>query len=129
VIYTAWANYLRVNTRDTKKFPLIFQENVNYGYRRNVWGLRSFGVAASLLSCLVCAVRLYIVHQSTGKLDEALTGAGIFSAILLCLWLFRFTADWVRVAADAYAERLAESLETLGGKGPAPNSTRTKSSP
>jgi hypothetical protein len=36
-VYSAWSNYLRVNTRDTKKLSLLFQENINYGYRRNVW--------------------------------------------------------------------------------------------
>ena len=115
-VYTAWSNYLRVNTRDTKKFLLLFQENVNYGYRRNVWGLRTIGIASSLVSFLVCGIRVYFVHQSTGKVDEALGGAGVFSAILLILWLFRFTADWVRVPADAYAERLAECAETLAAK-------------
>ena len=115
-IYTAWSNYLRVNTHDTKKFALLFQENVNYGYRRKVWGLRRFGIAVSLRSCLVCGVHLYAVYESTGKFDEVLTGAGIFAATLLLLWLFPFTADWVRVAADAYAERLAECAETLGTK-------------
>ena len=52
------------------------------GTAQRLGSSQCFGVAASLLSCLVCAVRLYIVHQSTGKLDEAPTGAGIFSAIL-----------------------------------------------
>src|SRR5271165_6378507 len=27
VIYAAWSDYLRVNTRDTKKFALLFREN------------------------------------------------------------------------------------------------------
>jgi hypothetical protein len=39
-VYQAWSTYLRVNTRDTKKYSRLFQENVSYGYRRNLWGLR-----------------------------------------------------------------------------------------
>ena len=30
-------------TRDTSKFPLVFAENANYGFRRNLWGLRPIG--------------------------------------------------------------------------------------
>jgi len=120
-VYAAWSNYLRVNTRDTKKFALLFQENVAYGYRRNVWGLRALGTIASILSLVACGSRLYVAHSSTGNIDEALGGGAAFAAIMLLLWLFRFNGDWVRVPADAYAERLAESVETL-----APNMTTKK---
>jgi hypothetical protein len=113
-VYAAWSNYLRVNTRDTKKFGLLFQENVAYGYRRNVWGLRALGIILSLLSLVACGTRLYFVHTSTGKIDEGLGGATAFAAIMLLLWLLRFNADWVRVPADAYAERLAECAESFG---------------
>lgn len=125
-VYSAWSNYLRVNTRDTKKFALLFHENVSYGYRRNVWGLRGIGITASLVSCVVCGVQVYHIHKSIGKLDETLMGAGVFAAILLLLWVFRFTGDWVRVPADAYAERLAECTEALGDKTAAGKDTGKK---
>lgn len=125
-VYAAWSNYLRVNTRDTKKFALLFQENVAYGYRRNVWGLRALGITLSLLSLVACGIRLYFVHSSTGKIDEALGGAASFAAIMILLWLFRFNADWVRVPADAYAERLAECAESFGAKTTTPKDTGKK---
>lgn len=115
-VYSAWSNYLRANTRDTRKFALLFKENVSYGYRRNVWGLRPFGIAASLLGAAACGARLYHSYRSGDIPDGTLIGASAFSALLLLLWLFRFTDDWVKVPADAYAERLAECVETLGGK-------------
>ncbi len=115
-VYAAWSNYLRVSTRDTKKFALLFQENVAYGYRRNVWGLRPIGIAVTLLSLGACGFRLNHIYQSSGKFDEALVGAVLFSALMLLLWLFRFTREWTRVPADAYAERLAESVESLAKK-------------
>jgi hypothetical protein len=116
--YLAWSKYLRVNTSDTKKFALLFQENVSYGYRRNVWGLRAIGIIVSLLSGVGCGARLYFLHLSTGKINDAVAGAGAFAIIMILLWLFRFTVDWVRVPADAYAERLAESVEILDSKTP-----------
>jgi len=113
LVYSAWSNYLRVNTRDTKKFNLLFHENVSYGYRRNVWGLRFIGIGVSLFSSITCGIRLYFVHQSSGSLDETLVGGVAFATVLLLLWVFRFTSSWVRMTADAYAERLAESAEIL----------------
>lgn len=118
-VYSAWSHYLRSNTRDAKKYPLLFQENVSYGYRRNVWGLRPIGIAVSLLCALVAGVRLWFIYKGTGQIDQELAGAGVVSLLFLSLWLFRFTSEWVRVPANAYAERLAESLETIGGKAPA----------
>jgi len=115
-VYAAWSNFLRANTRDRKKFALLFQENVSYGYRRNVWGLRGLGISLSLLCSVACVVRLSIIHYSTGIIDEAVVGAGVIAASMLYLWVFRFTADWVRVPADAYAERLAECVESFGAE-------------
>jgi hypothetical protein len=114
-VYSAWSNFLRVNTRDTKKFALLFKENVNYGYRRNVWGLRLLGITASALCLAVCGACIYYWHGSPQALDVTVIAAAVFSASLLLLWLFRFTADWVKVPADAYAERLVECIEALGG--------------
>jgi hypothetical protein len=116
VTYSAWSHFLRVSTRDTKKFSLLFHENVNYGYRRNIVGLRPFGIILCVLSLFAAAARVYFVHNSTGQWDAAVMGAAALCAILLLLWLFRFRPDWVRVPADAYAARLAESVEAFGSK-------------
>jgi len=113
-VYTAWSNYLRVKARDDpKNFPQVFKENVSFGYRRNVWGLRRIGITVALLSVLGCGGQLYLVRHTTGALDVAVAGAGMAAAIFTLLWLLRFTADWVRVPGDAYAQRLAESVDVL----------------
>lgn len=113
-VYSAWSHYLRVNTRDKKKYQLLFQENVNYGYRRNVWGLRPLGILVSAASALLAGGSTYLGYRANGSLNEATTCAAVLSLLFLGLWLFRFSSDWVRLPADAYAERLLETLETLG---------------
>lgn len=112
-VYLAWSNFLRTNTRDQRKFSLLFKENLNYGYRRNVLGLRSIGIAMCLLSGLICGFLIYRIYMSTGKIDKPLAGGGIFSLVFLTLWVIRFKENWVKVSADAYAERLAECTETF----------------
>jgi hypothetical protein len=37
----------------------------------------------------------------------------LVNAALLAVWVFVITPAWVRIAADAYAERLLESIDTL----------------
>src|ERR1019366_4066014 len=114
--YTAWSTYVRMNTRDTKKYSLLFQENVNYGYRRNLWGLRPIGIITSALSATIAAAWCYQRFRTTGSINEEIAGAGVLALVLLLLWVFRFSAGWVRIPADAYAERLAEAVDTLRGK-------------
>lgn len=116
-IYTAWSHFLRANVRDNpKKAPLLLKENINYGYRRNVWGLRTVGISISALCAVAAGARLWFIYKGTNHVSEHLGGAFVVSLLFLWLWVFRFTADWVRVPADAYAERLVEALETFGPK-------------
>lgn len=112
-VYTAWSNFLRANTRDSRAFPLLFKENVNYGYRRNVWGLRRSGLTVCVICCVICGALTRYEYSSTGALDLGLASAFVLAAGMLALWAFQFTADWVKVPADAYAERLAECVEGL----------------
>lgn len=112
-IYSAWSHYLRTHTRDQKKFALLFKENINYGYRRNVLGLRPFGIFIATSVVIAAAARVSWVYYHARQIDQMMLGAGIFSLILLLLWIFRFSPDWVRVPADAYAYRLIETIDML----------------
>ena len=40
-------------TRDRSRFELVFAENVNYGFRRNMWGLKPWGLPMALALALV----------------------------------------------------------------------------
>jgi hypothetical protein len=112
-IYRAWSSHIRTNTRDIKKYNLLFEENINYGYRRNVFGLRPIGIPITALSSLGALLWLYFRFKVIGLVSPELVGAAIFTLLLLVLWMFYFTSDWVRLAAMAYAERLAECCEHL----------------
>jgi hypothetical protein len=114
-VYSAWSSYLRVHTRDTKKFPLVFKENISYGFRRNVCGLRPIGIVVSSLSFAAGVAWLYHLHLSGVTATPEAIGALACALVFLLLWVFRFTPDWVRIPADAYAERLAETVDSMNG--------------
>lgn len=115
-VYAAWSTYLRVHTRDTKKYGLLFQENVNYGYRRNLWGLRPFGILTSAVSTITAIEVAYVRFHRTGIVPGGVVDAAAISMAFVLLWVFRFTASWVRIPAEAYAERLVETIDNLGNK-------------
>ena len=48
-IYSSWTKYLIAQTRDQNQFPLLINENIDYGFRRNLLGLKPLGY--SLFSC------------------------------------------------------------------------------
>jgi hypothetical protein len=120
-IYRAWSTFLRNGTRDKKKHSLmIFTENVNYGYRRNLWGMKPIGIVICALILIPC-LWLVIHAQEAGRaLPEPPLWAGGVALVFLLLWIFRFTPDWVKSAADAYAERLADAVDevTTGARQP-----------
>ena len=111
--YESAADYLREATRDKAAFALVYAENVNYGFRRNLWAMKPAGMAA-------CGVGIAIVGwHAAGRYasGEPLTGLDAAAALIcvafLVLWVFRFTRAWVRTAADEYSLRLVSAAEVL----------------
>lgn len=112
-VYEACARHLITRTRDRNQFPLIFHENVNYGYRRNLWGMKLFGVLFTLVGLLACALHLWLNWKSTQRIAVEAVVSGTINLGLLLFWLFWVTSGWVRIPGDAYAARLFESCDQL----------------
>lgn len=113
-IYEACATFLRGKTRDKEKFSLVFEENCNYSFRRNLWGMKPIGIITSVFGILgaggVVVINFWFLKSSIPPLAIF---CSLGSLLFLILWLFLFTPSWVKVAADAYAERLLESCVNL----------------
>ena len=111
--YESANDLLLARTRDREKFPLLFEENINYGYRRNLWGMRSAGAITSLIGLASGAARFTLALQQTGRWNiEAGLGVLVCSSLLV-LWVLRITPNWVKVAADAYSRQLIQACESL----------------
>ena len=116
-VYERCIEFLRVQTRDNKKFPLVFEENCNYGLRRNLWGMRPLGIAISGLSIvaigMVIALKYFVKALPPSLMEMA---CGSVSLFLLLGWIILFTPKWVRVPAEAYAQRLLESCDSINSR-------------
>jgi hypothetical protein len=103
----------RSRTRDRTDFPLVFEENANYGFRRNMLGLRPWGLAIALLTLAASIALMVLSSGSFGHRAARWSLPAAISLILAVFWWRAVTPEWVRVPADAYAERLIESIDAL----------------
>lgn len=131
--YETCVKFLLAKTRDHSKFSLLYEENCNYGYRRNLFGMKPLGIITSSVGILFlgaqCAFAIGLPNLITtwqrGNSIQTflnlqfsncapLTLAFFVVNIFLCIaWLRWINPDWVKNAADAYAARLLESCENL----------------
>lgn len=111
-VYTSCCDYLRERTRNPIEFSLLLSENISYGTRRNLLGMRPAGICTSLfgLGGSVAATFTAFVHGSDSAIPIL---ALLVSTLCLALWSLRITRGWVRIPAVAYAERLLAACEQL----------------
>lgn len=111
--------WLREHTRDKAKFRILFEENMTYGFRRNLYGLRWPGLA---LNALVVAICVYLLSPFGIWMSET-TRTEIFAVLTIAAihavyFLFFVTRRSVEEASDQYARQLVLSCEGVMANGP-----------
>lgn len=110
-IYGSWVKYLISKTRDTTRFHLLYKENINYGFRRNLWGMKPYSIF--LILFLLVASYFYcsrVIGFSNPLLFSAeYLANSIFLIVALFFWIFIVSEHWVKLTAFSYAERLLET--------------------
>lgn len=114
-IYQCWTKFLVSKTRDTQKFSVLFKDSMNYGFRRNLWGMKLYAI--SLILMLMFGTYLYY-WVATQNINPTFYPAEFFVAevillIIFSFWVFFINKSWIKVIAFAYAERLLEAAEEL----------------
>ena len=99
-------------TRNRERFPLVHQGLTDYGFRRNLLGLKPFGLALSIVAELVCLWRV-IVGWGSQEVIAIAMGALVVSLLLLVIWVFLVKERWVAASADRYARYLLEATLEL----------------
>lgn len=112
-VYATCVKFLISHTRDRSRFPLLYKENVNYGFRRNLWGLRPFGLFLSLVCLNAVVLRFWFVWDELGLASGEMIASTVLALVLFLFWLVWVTPAWVRIPATAYAERLLECCDQL----------------
>jgi len=113
-VYESCVSFLRETTRDKNKFPLVFEENCNYGFRRNLWGMKPLGIALSAVGTGIISASVMVNCHTKGLVPSSIEIIfGCVNLTLLLIWVIRVTPKWVRVCAEAYAERLLAACDNL----------------
>lgn len=112
--YEAAVSVLRDRTRK-KDFALVEAQNTNYGYRRNTYGCKPFGIAVALATGAGQVTVAILALKDVLDVPASLmfVGAGA-SLVWLLFWAFVVTPSFVRRAAERYAEALLAAAGTLG---------------
>ncbi|MGO7820480.1 hypothetical protein ACC684_24830 [Rhizobium ruizarguesonis] len=113
--YEACGIWLRTNTRDTKRFPILFGELITYGFRRNLLGLKWIGLALNASVLVIVAAILWSQGglSLASDLDDRQLVVLCVSAIHAAYLLLAVTRDGVVEASRRYARELILSTEML----------------
>lgn len=116
--YERCGAWLRENTRSAKKFPILFNENITYGFRRNLFGLKWPALSLNSIIILLCVLMLYRKGVIDFNDDLALRLLIVLAfAIIHAIYMaFGVTKQSVVDASRTYARQLILSCETFLGK-------------
>jgi hypothetical protein len=121
-IYQSGVRWLLNQTRDTKKFGLLFKENITYGFRRNALGLKPIGWPLSIC-CVLWVLTTHGVFKLSADhfcdktalmgLPETAIASLTASMFMFAAWTLFFTKSSTRTAAFTYAETLLRTCDVL----------------
>jgi hypothetical protein len=130
--YARGATWLRENTRDAKKFDILLNENISYGFRRNLLGLKLPGFVMNAVIVAICLAifwRRWPVDLSNAF--DAKLLAVVVIAVLHAIYLALFVTEaGVFEAARTYARQLLLCTQSphLGGSPVHKNATKSRKS-
>jgi hypothetical protein len=116
-IYASAGAWLLSHTRDRARFALLFEENVNYGFRRNFWALKPVALTVAFCSLLISLGAMAAGYVRTGA--EPAIEAAVATGLVVLYTFFvvvRVNHAWVLLAAEAYARQLLAACDVLSVK-------------
>ena len=114
VAYESAVRWLREKTRDREKFDMVFRENISYGFRRNLYGLKCIALVVIFI-CLAVNVSMlgHTVFYHSIMPEALIIVSLVLNLASLLFWTVVVRALWVRKAADNYARALIATCEQL----------------
>lgn len=112
--YSQCGVWLRQSTRNTKEFPLLFGENVTYGFRRNLLGVKALALCLNATVVAICVIVLWRTSWDiSSQLGSKATVVLVVAAAHAAYMLIAVNYDAVWDASRAYGRELILSCESL----------------
>lgn len=111
-VYLDAVAQMRERTRDKERYPRVYVELVQYGTARNFYGLKK--IALSIAAIVLTISVLGIIASLTGLTGWPLWPlaiSAISSAVIASAWILIITRQYVRTAAERYANALLSTAE------------------
>ncbi len=108
--YEKAVEWLREQTREAGRFPLVADENATFGFHRNLYALRGVAYAAAGVGVTGCAARLLLTRTSEPQAWLGLVVAGLCGLLVARV----ATEARAREAGFTYARVLLRAIEGLG---------------
>jgi len=96
--------------QNQEKFPLVQEEVTNYGFRRNLLGVKWFAISLAIACMLTDGLFGYFTVVS----PHIVATAGFHFMYLLTILLV-VKDSWVLEVGERYADRLFEALDAMDG--------------
>lgn len=128
IYYARGATWLRENTRDVKKFGVLFNENVNYGFHRNLLGLRIPGFLLNAAIVILCVGLLWSRSpiDLSNAFDQKLITVIVIAVVHACYLAIFVTEKGAFESAKLYARQLLLASESQSLNKPAPSAPRPR---
>ena len=108
-LYGSAVDNLRGVTRDPERFHLVYRSNIEYGFRRNLLGLRPIGLTVTAIALVASAWTLYRGWHTEGVIPPVAFVTTLLNSCVALGWLVGVRTATVRVTADRYARALLEA--------------------
>ena len=111
--FTAITKLLIARARDKAQFPLLFEGLCNYGFRRNMYGMRWIGMSIAGIASVALGLQVLGLFASHSRLSVLSLAIEAVNLAMLIAWISWVNEKAVRKGSDLYADRLFETLDTV----------------
>lgn len=102
--YDSMVRCVRVRTWGPKNYPMLFDENLSYGFRRNLLGMRPVGIVSSVIGIVSGGIAVWLGHPAW---------VVVAFSILAGAFILANGPKDVKRQADRYTRRLFETVDLL----------------
>ena len=111
--YSSAVDEIRRLTRDSQRFHLVYKGNIEYGFRRNLLGLKQVGLAITVLALVASGWSLFRGWHTDGLILPVAFVITLLNTCVALGWLIGVRSATVRITADRYARYLLEAALDL----------------
>ena len=105
--------WLIARTRDVKEFPLVNEENINFGMSYNLLGIKNYAVVFTLLNLGIDIICIVLRFKKIISISyEVLIGATMISFIFLMIWCLIVNKKLVKRCGKNYARALLSTCDS-----------------